>query len=74
MSETVAEISESPLAVKILDYFRRHPRAKDSVEGIAKWWVDDDPVAVRSALESLVDQELVERRENAFMELFSLRD
>ena len=74
MSEMEAEISESPLAIKILDYFRRHPRAKDSVEGIAKWWVDDDPVAVRNALDSLVEQELVERRENAFIELFSLKD
>lgn len=74
MSQTVLEVEGSQLAFKILDYFRRHPRAKDSVEGIAKWWVDDDPVAVRNALESLVDKELVYRHTNASIELFSLRD
>ncbi len=42
--ENVAE--ESPLALQILDYFRRHPQAKDSVEGIARFWVDADPVVV----------------------------
>lgn len=73
MSQTIVEIERSPLACEILDYFRRHPRAKDSVEGIATWWVDQDPVAVRQALESLVEEELIERRTNPSIELYSLR-
>lgn len=69
----IAEVEASPLASKILDYFRRHPRAKDSVEGIAKWWVDEERIEVRRALEELVDRGLVERRSNASIELYSMR-
>ncbi len=63
--------SDSPLASQILDYFRRHPRAKDSVEGIARFWVRADPLEVRDALERLVEMELVEKRANASLTLFS---
>ena len=71
--ENVAEIGEdSQLALQILDYFRRHPQAKDSVEGIARFWVDADPVEVRRALDKLVDLNLVEKRKNASMDLYSM--
>ena len=72
-SQVVAEIGEdSPLALRILDYFQRHPQAKDTVEGIARWWVSADPVDVRRVLDRLVDLELVERRANASMDLYSV--
>jgi hypothetical protein len=29
----------SPLADEILGYLREHPRAQDTVEGIAVWWL-----------------------------------
>lgn len=63
---------ESPLALRILDYFRRRPNAKDSVEGIARFWVDADPIEVRRALDKLVDLDLVVKRANASMDLYSL--
>jgi DNA-binding IclR family transcriptional regulator len=63
---------ESPLALQILDYFRRHPQAKDSVEGIAQFWVSADPIEVRRALDKLVDMKLVEKRTNASMDLYSM--
>ncbi len=73
--EDVAEIGkESPLALRILDYFRRHPQAKDSVEGIAQFWVSADPIEVRRALDRLVDMKLVEKRASAAMDLYSMSD
>ena len=73
MSLNVAEIGEdSQLALQILDYFRRHPQAKDSVEGIARFWVNADPIDVRRALDKLVDLKLVEKRKNAAIDLYSM--
>ncbi len=69
--ENVVKIGEdSPLALQILDYFRRHPQAKDSVEGIARFWVDADPVNVSQALEKLVALDLISKRKNASMDLY----
>ena len=68
--EIVAE--ESPLALQILDYFRRHPQAKDSVDGIARFWVDADPVDVSHALEKLVELDLISKRKNASMDLYCM--
>jgi len=71
--QNVAEIGEeSQLALQILDYFRRHPQAKDSVEGIARFWVHGDPVEVRRALDRLVELKLVEKRTNASMDLYGM--
>ena len=71
--ENVAEIGEeSGLALQILDYFRRHPQAKDSVEGIAQFWVKADPTDVRRALDKLVDMNLIEKRSSAYMDLYGL--
>ncbi len=71
--ENVADLGEdSPLALQILDYFRRHPQAKDSVEGIARFWVDADPVEVSQALEKLVDLDLISKRKNASIDLYSV--
>ena len=73
MSLNVAEIGEdSQLALQILDYFRRHPQAKDSVEGIARFWVSADAVEVRRVLDRLVELKLVEKRANASMDLYSM--
>ncbi len=71
--KNVADLGEdSPLALQILDYFRRHPQAKDSVEGIARFWVDADPVEVSQALEKLVDLDLISKRKNASIDLYSV--
>ena len=71
--QNVAEIGEhSELALRILDYFRRHPQAKDSVEGIARFWVSGDPLEVRRVLDKLVDLKLVDKRKNASMDLYSM--
>ena len=73
--EDVAEIGkESPLALRILDYLRSHPQAKDSIEGIAQFWVGADPIEVRRALDRLVDMKLVEKRSSSSMDLYSMSD
>jgi len=73
--EGVAEFGkESRLALQILDYLRRHPQAKDSVEGIAQFWVSADPIEVRRALDRLVDMKLIERRSSAAMDLYSTNE
>jgi hypothetical protein len=70
--DDVAEVGEeSPLALQILDYLRRHPQAKDSVEGIAQFWVRADPIEVRRVLDRLVDLRLVEKRSSPSMDLYS---
>ncbi len=70
--DDVAEVGEeSPLALLILDYLRRHPQAKDSVEGIAQFWVHADPIEVRRVLDRLVDLKLVEKRSSPSMDLYS---
>ena len=71
--QNVVEIGEdSQLALRILDYLRRHPQAKDSVEGIARFWVNADPIEVRRALDKLVDLKLVVKRANASIDLYSM--
>ena len=64
------QVENSQLAFKILDYLRRNPSAKDSVEGIARWWVQDDPVEVRRVLEKLAELNLVGKRSNAAFDLY----
>ena len=71
--QNVVEIGEdSQLALRILDYLRRHPQAKDSVEGIPRFWVNADPIEVRRALDKLVDLKLVVKRANTSIDLYSM--
>ncbi len=70
-ASTVLERAEnSPLAFEILAYFRRNPKAKDSAEGVARWWVGGNPVEVRRVLERLVELNLVGKRSNACCDLY----
>ncbi len=51
----------------ILDYFHKHPDAKDTLEGITKWWLNVEKIDVSVddvsiALESLVKDGHVEKQ------------
>ncbi len=51
--------------LEILEYFRRHPAAGDSLEGILDWWLPQQRyetarTAIQRALDDLVEQGLVE--------------
>lgn len=44
-------------ADRLIAYWRTHPRAADTIEGIQRWWFDDLPVSrsvVRVALRRLM--------------------
>ena len=57
----------------ILDYLRRNPEAGDTLEGIAKWWLETERIessveGVADALESLVEQgkiRIVDRKDGS---------
>ena len=70
-ASTVLEHAEnSPLALEILAYFRRNPKAKDSAEGVARWWVGGNPVDVCRVLERLVELNLVGKRSNTCCDFY----
>lgn len=58
------------VAIAILLYLRRHPYAKDNVEGISSWWVNEHRVVVQKSLSLLVTQGVI-KAEHA---LYSLSD
>lgn len=54
------------IAAGIMDHLRKHPRAGDSVEGVARWWLKPphDTVSVEQveeALERLVTRGVLRR-------------
>jgi Tfp pilus assembly protein PilZ len=53
----------SNVAREIYEYLRLHPGAKDSAEGIARWWVEADVPQVRDALEELAEKKLIGKSE-----------
>jgi response regulator RpfG family c-di-GMP phosphodiesterase len=63
----------SDIADKVLDYFRRHADAMDSVEGIARFWVHEDRTVVEACLRHLQERGLLDRREIAGTAFYSLR-
>jgi hypothetical protein len=48
-----AALKEHPLSQQILQFLMEHDGAMDTTDGVAKCWVNSDPVAVKSVLESL---------------------
>ncbi len=48
-----AVLKEHPLSRHILDFLMDHEGAMDTIDGIAKCWVNSDPVAVKSVLDTL---------------------
>ena len=61
----------SPLASNILAYLRAHASARDSLEGIAEWWLMENDILrktadVKNALKELVSMGLVEEVEAGF--------
>ncbi|MCI0512805.1 hypothetical protein L0128_06305 [candidate division KSB1 bacterium] len=49
------------VALAILSYFREHPLAKDSVTGIAKFWVGANEEIVTEALALLLKEKVIEK-------------
>ena len=56
------------MCYEILKYLDRYPQAEDTLEGIVEWWLLDQrihqaTIEARTALEDLVRQQLVLRRQ-----------
>ncbi len=56
------------IARKILDYLRKNPDAGDTLEGISRWWVQNECVeqsvdTVAGALETLIMRGLVRKED-----------
>jgi len=61
---------ESKIKIEILNYLLRHSSARDTLEGIAQWWLLEQRIRtalsqVKGALNELVAQELVVASEHA---------
>jgi len=48
-----AALKTHPLSQQILQFFIEHEDAMDTIDGVAKCWVNSDPVAVKSVLDCL---------------------
>ena len=55
----------SNVAREIYEYLRLHPGAKDSAEGIARWWVEAEEPQVLYALEELTEKKLIGKSEGS---------
>lgn len=60
-SDRVQDVAQS-----ILAYFRLHPQAKDTLEGVARWWVNAEPSLAEEALDLLVRNGRVSKRRNHY--------
>ncbi len=72
--DTVNEKTDQ-LAKMILNYLRRNPDAGDTLEGIAKWWLETERIeysvdAVADTLESLVELGVIGIRESKGGKIF----
>jgi predicted transcriptional regulator len=47
------------VAIAILLYLRAHPFAKDNLEGVSSWWVNENKVLVQKSLSLLVTQGVI---------------
>jgi hypothetical protein len=64
--------SPSGLKSKIVQYLEQHPEAKDTILGIARWWVSEQPDRVEAVLEELVEKGLIEKKNFSSFILYSL--
>jgi len=66
------EASPSELKAAIVEYLEKYPEAKDTIVGIAGWWVSEDPHQVEKVLEELVEKGLIEKKNFSSLVLYSL--
>jgi hypothetical protein len=58
------------VALAVLLYLRMHPHAKDNLEGIASWWVNEHRVLVQRSLSLLMTQGVIKEDRS----MYSLSD
>ena len=50
----------------VLTYLRMHPMAKDTIRGIAEWWVNEDLAIVEKALVLLEAEGVIEKKSDVY--------
>ena len=70
LSKTYVYHQACRVAIAIVTYLRRHPDAKDNLDGIALWWVDEDREVVEKSLLLLAELGVVKKDHD----LYSLAD
>ncbi len=61
-----SEYDTRRVAIAILHYLRDHPQAKDSLTGIAQWWVGEERNAVEEALKVLLREGILVKRRHLY--------
>lgn len=62
MKETEPQPQVRRTAIAILNYLCDHPRAKDTAQGIAKFWLGESEEVVTDALALLIAEHAIEKR------------
>ncbi len=70
LSKTYSYNEACRVSLAIVAYFRRHPDAKDNLDGIAQWWVNESRELVEQGLSMLVELGTVRKDHD----LYSLAD
>ena len=65
-------LNPTDLKASIVEYLEKHPDSKDTIMGIAQWWVAEKQSRVEAVLEKLVEEGLVEKKIFSSLVLYSL--
>ena len=57
-----------------MDYLKRFPDAKDSAEGIAKWWVKYPEQSVKKAIKELFQEKKLAKIDDGTTNIYGLND
>ncbi|MEM2983436.1 MAG: hypothetical protein QXH17_09790 [Candidatus Bathyarchaeia archaeon] len=68
------EMDRNSIRKEILEYLARFPNAQDSLEGIAKWWVQSDEKDVEMVLCELVRERIMIKKECALKAVYCLSE
>jgi len=64
--------STAELKASIVEYLEKYPGSKDTILGIAQWWVSESPDKVEAVLEELIEKGLIEKKNFSSFVLYSL--
>jgi hypothetical protein len=74
LSKTYAYNQVCRVAIAIITYLRQHPDAKDNLDGVALWWVDEERDLVDEGLSLLVELKTVKKDHELYSLAGSLRN
>lgn len=68
-------MDKDEIAKRIMNYLRKHPDAGDTLEGIAKWWLQSECIEqsvekVSAALQQLVKKGMIKKQKAKYGNVF----